>query len=367
MKSTPLLLTIFSLLSALSATVSLWQASIHPQRSLTWLAAALALLAGALAVMALRGRYQETQIKRGAGKFGWARLAVFGLAAFLVTGFVAANWLARERARTLIYPGRNPPHITPFKVEIVDYQDVTFTTPDGLRLYGWYIATRNGGAIILVHGHGGNRTQLLTDAALLANRGFGVLLYDTRNCGESEGEMNTFGLTEVNDVRGALDFVRAQSGVDPARVGLMGHSLGGAITIMAAAQFPEIRATVTESTFTSLEENIYSGVKNLLGLPPFPFAPLVVFWGERESALDIGLVRPVDQISAIGPRPVLIAHGKQDEIIPIENAYRLYEAAREPKELYVLPEAGHCCLPQVGGEEYTHRVVGFFERYLLEK
>jgi uncharacterized protein len=244
---------------------------------------------------------------------------------------------------------------------------VRFETPDGLKLAAWYIPPQNGAVVIAVHGFAGNRGQYLPEAALLAKAGFGILLIDSRNSGDSEGNMNTFGLYEVNDIRGALDFLRGKPGVDPRRFGLLGHSGGGSTVLQAGAQIPEVAAVLAQSTFTSLEDNIESGVRQLLGLPPVPFAPLVIFWGERLSGIDMHAVRPVDQVSRISPRPLLIMHGALDPLIPVENARGLYAAAGEPKELYILPEAYHDDLLESGGQAYIYKLVGFFQSSLLDR
>jgi fermentation-respiration switch protein FrsA (DUF1100 family) len=126
-----------------------------------------------------------------------------------------------------------------------------------------------------------------------------------------------------------------------------------------------LRAVVAESAYTSMQDNLASGVRSLANLPPFPFAPLIVWWGERESGIDLNQVRPVDVIGSISPRPVLLVHGALDELIPPENAQQLYQAAGEPKEIYIVETVGHGGFPQLGGEAYREKIAGFFSKYLL--
>jgi fermentation-respiration switch protein FrsA (DUF1100 family) len=266
----------------------------------------------------------------------------------------------------LVHPDRSPPRRTPDDVGIAQWREVDFQSQDGLSLSAWVVPARNGATVILVHGMGGNRAQLLDEAAMLVEDGYGVLLLDLRNCGSSEGDLTTMGYLEILDVGGALAFLSAQAESDPQRVGLLGQSMGGATAILAAARYPEIKAVIAESTFTSVEDNISDSFQALTGLPPFPFAPLVVWFGEREAGVDISQVSPLDGIEAISPRAVLIVHGELDELISVENAHRLYAAAGEPKELYVIPNAGHTGLLQTQPEEYQKRIVRFFDRYLLE-
>ena len=130
-------------------------------------------------------------------------------------------------------------------------------------------------------------------------------------------------------------------------------------------QIPEVRAVITESAYSSVEDNITEGVRGLTGLPPFPFAPLIVFFGQREAGVDIRSVRPVDVVGQISPRPLLLIHGELDGLILAENSRRLYAAAREPKELYILPDVGHGGFLQAAPKEYPRRILAFLEKYLL--
>ncbi|MCP4542368.1 MAG: alpha/beta fold hydrolase [Chloroflexi bacterium] len=267
----------------------------------------------------------------------------------------------------MVHPSRILPEQTPADVGIEQWRDVRFESKDGLTLSGWYVETQNSATIILVHGIGGNRAQLLDDAALLVANDYGVLLFDLRNSGHSEGDLTTLGYLEALDVGGALDFLSAQPECSAEHVGLLGHSMGGATAILAAARYPQIKAVIAQSTFTSVEDNIGDSLKALTGLPPFPFAPLVAWFGEREADIDMGQISPLDAIGAISPRAVMIVHGELDEVISAQNAPRLYAAAGEPKDLYVIPGAGHGGLPQTQPEEYERHIVGFFDRYLLEE
>jgi fermentation-respiration switch protein FrsA (DUF1100 family) len=96
-----------------------------------------------------------------------------------------------------------------------------------------------------------------------------------------------------------------------------------------------------------------------------PFAPLILFFGQREAGVNIDNVRPVDIIGQVSPRAVFIVHGEQDNLIPVENAYRLYESARNPKEIFILKNAGHWGFMQAEPVEYPRRILGFLDKYLL--
>ena len=272
-----------------------------------------------------------------------------------------------SKGYTLVYPGKTPAQVRPESAGISDYLDVRFSTPDGYQLAAWYIPPENGAVVIAAHGFGGNRAKFLAEAAALHAAGFGVLLYDARWAGESDGSLHSFGLNEVNDIRGALDFLRSKPGVNMERIGLLGHSAGSSTVLHAGAQIPEIAAVAAESSFTSLEDNIDTGMRVLVGLPPVPFAPLMIFYGETASGLDIHSVRPIDQAARIAPRPLLLIQGAEDNLTTPDNARAIYAAAGEPKELYLVPGAGHDTILQVGGQAYLDKLVTFFTASLLKE
>ena len=268
----------------------------------------------------------------------------------------------------LIHPERNPIDTSPAEFGIAEWEDVSFLSADGLRLRGWFIPPGpnvDGATILLLHGFSYNRAGMLPQAALLVEQGYGALLYDTRNLGESEGTVTTLGLNEPLDVRGALDYLLARDDVNPQRIGIIGESLGAATAIRAAATMPELKAVVAEAAFSSLEENVAEGVRRLTGLPPFPFAPLVLWFAEQEAGGQVGQVRPVDEIGQIAPRPLLLLHGGRDPLIGVGNSERLYAAAGEPKQLYIFPEAGHGRFMDAYPDAFAAQVLPFFATALL--
>jgi len=294
-------------------------------------------------------------------------LLLLGLTLMVLAAIGIITDLAHDRAMTLVHPGRTLPQQTPSDVGMDLWFDVRFPTPDGLLLNAWFIpveSEEDAPTLIFVHGLGSNREELLEQAKLLYEHGYSALLLDLRNHGKSEGEITTLGFQEIFDVEGAVNFLITRNEVDPNRIGLVGHSLGGATVILAAAYIPLIKATIAESAFTSLEDNIEQGVRELTGLPSFPFAPLVVWFGEREVGAKIHLVRPIDHLAQIAPRAILFIHGEQDSLVDVSNSRSLFEAAKEPKELYIIPNAGHGGLLEANPDEFENRVVTFLDQYL---
>jgi hypothetical protein len=127
----------------------------------------------------------------------------------------------------------------------------------------------------------------------------------------------------------------------------------------------DVAALVVMSGYTSVERNVADSIRAILNLPPFPFAPLVIFFGERLTGVQIGQVRPVERL-AQSSIPVLIVHGADDATILARNAYELYAAAAEPKFLYVVPGGGHAGLLQHDPEGYAVHVAAFLQEYLVD-
>ena len=136
------------------------------------------------------------------------------------------------------------------------YDEVEFTTTDGLRLKGWYIRSRNGAAVISFPGRASSQKR----AKLLARHGYGVLLFDRRGEGESEGDPNTFGWQGERDIHAAVAFLQRQPDVDPGRIGGIGLSVGGEMMIEAAAESSDLRAIVSEGASSrSVRDEIANG------------------------------------------------------------------------------------------------------------
>lgn len=126
------------------------------------------------------------------------------------------------------------------------YRDVTFPSSDGTDLAGWYVPTRDGAAVVLMHGAGSTRSEVLEHAAVLAEHGLGVLLFDARGHGESAGRAMDFGWYGESDASGAVDFLSRQPGVSAGRIGLVGLSMGGEEAIGAAGVDARVAAVVAE-------------------------------------------------------------------------------------------------------------------------
>jgi fermentation-respiration switch protein FrsA (DUF1100 family) len=200
------------------------------------------------------------------------------------------------------------------------------------RLHAWFVPGDGPFTLLWLHGNGGNISSRLAWLRLLRSAlPWHVLLVDYQGYGRSEGrpsEQNTY-----RDARVALTYLQAREAVDPARLVYYGESLGGAVAAHLASEAPPA-CLVLQSTFTSLLE---------LARLHYPFLPVGTFLRSRYATLET-----IGQIAA----PVFVAHGGQDEIVPVEQARRLYAAASEPKQLYLVEQASHNDFIDLAGPAY---------------
>lgn len=172
----------------------------------------------------------------------WGRIPV--VATLVVAAFVVLWSLGQAVAATNVPPtsiGTASP-----ADHGMAYQDVEFTTRDGVTLSGWYIPSRSGAAVVLLHGSGSTRADVLDHAVVLARHGYGVMLYDARGHGRSGGRAMEFGWYGDADIDAAITLLQAQPEIDAGRIAAVGMSMGGEQALGAAAGDERITAVVAE-------------------------------------------------------------------------------------------------------------------------
>ena len=281
----------------------------------------------------------------------------YGRRALLALGAVVAAWV-------VIFPlaiSYVVTHASRATVPAADlgapFEEVEFATDDGLLLKGWYIRSRNGAAVISFPGRASSQKR----AKLLARHGYGVLLFDRRGEGESEGDPNLFGWEGERDVHAAVRFLQGRPDVDPERIGGIGLSVGGEMMIAAAAESTAMKAIVSEGASgrsvrdivanpgTTWQEVIGNGIAT---------AGTAVF---SNNAPPPDLKSLVPKISAA----VFFVYGERGQPTEEPANKAFYAVARAPRELWEVPGAGHIGGTEAQPLEYERRIVAFFDRTLL--
>jgi alpha-beta hydrolase superfamily lysophospholipase len=293
---------------------------------------------------------------RGATRRRLLALVLGAAAVALIAALAVAARVAGRVTATLTPPRQ--PVAAPRGLGAV--RDVALTTRDGIVLRGWYVPSTNRAAVILGHGHGAQRGQLLPEARALVRAGYGVLMFDWRAHGESGGRRTTWGVDEPRDLQAALDFVLARPDVDARRVGALGFSMGAMIIAGVAERDPRIRAVVIAGAAPSLAEEASFDERHWGW-----WSERVAVWTLRLSGLAVDAVRPIDSLCRLSPRPVLVVGGSADTNVPRTSAPRMFQAACDPKQLYIIPGATHMTYEVRGGAEFERQVVRFFGDALL--
>jgi uncharacterized protein len=258
-------------------------------------------------------------------------------------------------AYTFLHPVRMPIRQTP-EADGLKYQPISFRSEmDNLKLNGWLIPAsgKPRGVIILCHGRQGTRASMLGYMPWLHRAGYTLLTFDFRASGESEGDTSTIGHHEVRDALGAIAYVKA-------RPELRDHSMGGAVAIQAAAKSPEVRAVVADSPFASLDRAVTYRFQSVFGSSGPLVSEPVRFFGERMGGFDTTTVSPLTAVGKIAPRPLFLIHGTKDTVTSVEDSRLLYDAARGPKDLWLVEGAAHVGARHVAKKEYERRVLSFF-------
>jgi alpha-beta hydrolase superfamily lysophospholipase len=296
------------------------------------------------------------------------RIAVKTIAIFLLASCFAGVVMGTM----YLHPFRKP--MTPARLEQVEggfarigavREGMEVRTPDGVVLRGWKVRPRspNGDWVLLFHGVGDSRFGVLPYAEMLLRNGYGVVMMDERAQGESGGDIATYGWLERTDTRAIADALLSVENVHC--LFALGESLGAAIALQSAAAEPRIAGVAAESPFRNLREVSYDYVafKRSPWLGKTLLRP-VAYVALRTARIESGI--PTDEISperAVVQRafPILLICGSEDRSIPLRHSQAVYRAATGPKELWVVPGAGHSGALGTAPEEFERRVLVFYQ------
>lgn len=273
-----------------------------------------------------------------------AALAVLVTAAFAILWF-SAKQLAAPAFRDIGLP---PAALQARQIELL--------TADDVHVSGWWSPGRPGqGAVLLLHGLRSDRRQMLQRALWLHRQGRGTLLIDLPSHGESGGAAITFGLRESEAVIAALDFIDRHAPCE--RRAVIGVSLGAASTVLAKDR-PPLDAVVLESMYPTIDEAVSDRLKLHLGEWGGALAPLLLAQFPMQLGIATQQLRPIDRIADLHA-PLLMISGANDRHTTAAETRRIFDAALEPKSLWLVPGAAHVDLSSYAPEDYAMRVSAF--------
>ena len=240
------------------------------------------------------------------------------------------------------------------------YQDVAFKTSDGITLHGWWIPGALHQTVVMVHGWTSSRREPYDKSAYLHAAGYNILVFDLRGHGQSGGTMTTMGYREPQDVEAAVAFAKSE---DSGPIALFGYSMGAATAIEAGARDAQVTAVVEDSGYASLLDVVQADFRQSTGLPLSPLASVFLALGQADIGVPIGRVEPLND--AIGlTKPLLAIVGTSDRTVPPSEGFRLFAAAAGPKQLLVVPGAGHTQAYYKDPQVYQQTVLDFLRQAL---
>ncbi len=266
----------------------------------------------------------------------WSVIRIL-LAVYVVFGLI----LVLFQRRFVYFPERQI-ELTPESIGLA-HEDVFLEASDGVRINAWFVPGEPDGPVVLFcHGNAGNISHRLDTLQFYRSLGLSTLIFDYRGYGRSDGSPGEEGTHR--DAEAAWRYLVEQRGVPPERIVILGRSLGGAVAARLAADHPP-GALVVESAFTSVPD---------LAARMFPVYPVHLLARIRYNTLKC--LRRVRC-------PVLVAHSRDDEMIPFRHGRRLFEAAPEPKEFLEL-RGGHNEGYRATARSYEQTLTGFLARHV---
>lgn len=269
------------------------------------------------------------------------RLLAYSLPSVAAALGVGAGHLLRSRLerRHTFLPGRYPSGVWDPQRYGLPAEDVWFFAADGEELHGWWIPhPKARGTVLYCHGNSGSIGEQVLVLAELRKLKMNVFAFDYRGYGRSAGRPSRAGV--LMDARAAHDQLTGALEQTPESVLLFGHSLGGAIAIDCAVH-RRVAGLIVQSSFVDTRQ---------MARELYPRVPM--HWIARRH------FRSIDKVASLD-LPKLFVHGDADGTVPLSHGQRLFEAASDPKELFIVPRAGHNDVHRHGGSKYTRRLARF--------
>lgn len=301
-----------------------------------------------------------------------------------VAGWLVAPWYLHPIRRELT-PDLVREADASFAITHSQRADFCVRAPDGVHLRGWTVTppNPNGSWVLLFHGVADNRIGVIGQSEFLLRAGYSVIMMDARGHGASESLIATYGWLERNDTKAVIDALlsslrnpclsiqwRGPGGPScpgPKHIFALGESMGAGIALQSGAADPRIEAVAAEASFANLREAAYDYAgfrkypwlgKTLLA----PFSWTLLYHGEKLTGFPLAEISPVKAVAS-RPFPVLLICDEKDDALPCRHTQMIYNAARGPKQLWVVPGAYHTAALGFYPEEFQRRVLSFFSTY----
>lgn len=242
----------------------------------------------------------------------------------------------------------------------VPHERVTFPSASGSLIHGWFVhGAEGGGVVVLMHGIRANRLVMVGRAEFLNRAGYSVLLFDFQGHGESPGQHITLGYLEARDAAAAVAYAGSRKPGES--ISAIGVSLGGAATLLGPEPLP-VRALVLEAVYPRIQEAVKNRLEVRVGPLAHLLTPLLFVQLRLRLGITVEDLSPKDRIGNV-VAPVLVIAGAEDRYTTVRDSEALFEAAPQPKSLWVIPGAAHVDFAAHSPREYQARVLAFLGKY----
>jgi uncharacterized protein len=253
----------------------------------------------------------------------------------------------------LIAPTNHPIGNPPASLHV---EKVEFPSASGATIHGWFVAGQPGqGAVVLLHGVHADRRTTVARAEFLSRAGYAVLLFDFQGHGESLGRQITFGFLESRDATAAVNFIHQK--LPGEKIGVIGISMGAAAALVAAPPLP-VSALVLESCYPTIYQATEDRMSERFGFLGRLATPLLLCQLKPRLGISLDDLKPIERARKVSIPKFFIA-GTADKLTTEQESKALFNAAAEPKELWLVDGAAHVDLQAFAAAEYEKRILGF--------
>ena len=273
----------------------------------------------------------------------------------VVTAFVFIVW---HEGNALIAPSLCEIGKLPADLPVAPVQ---FPSSSGATLHGWLVNGRTDkGVVILMHGIRANRLQMVGQAEFLFREGYSVLLFDFQAHGESVGKHITAGYLESRDAAAAVGFIRQK--FPGKKICVAGFSMGGAAAVLAEPPLP-VDAMILQSVYPTIEQAITDRLRSRFGWLGTLGTPCLTWQLKPRLGFGVHDLCPVRHVGKITVPKFFIA-GTSDRDTTLPESQALFDAAAEPKQIWLVQDAGHVDMLSFAKNEFEKRVLDFLAKNL---
>jgi dipeptidyl aminopeptidase/acylaminoacyl peptidase len=299
--------------------------------------------------------YQATSNLKPKAKSQWLRrilIAILFIGALYIALNALTAWLF---VRNLTKPVCPEPQPLPGEYT---YQEHWVRTEDGIMIRIWYYPSRNRAAVLILGGLTGSLGNKIPTVETLLQAGYGIAQVDTRACSQPSA-LVTLGVDETLDAQAALELLKSFPEIDPDQIGVMGFSMGGSAAIRLMYHQNEVRSLVRDGGYARMSDMFQPQTGD--GISEWIFRGMIGMMFNWQTGIDYKEINPINILPAISPRPILLVYGEKEA----EPGFAQFEAAMEPKTLWIVPGGTHGKNHLIAPQAYQEKILNFFNHTLL--